>query len=94
MMKILNQDEFMQLSELVSDASVAQERAFVVLNEMENHYFELENEAMFLHFRKDARIQADIALDYLSRMGERCTRSKRCYVRVRRPAGRRTYDKA
>ena len=58
------------LSDMIFNLSIAQERAAVIAAEIDQGYFELDDDSSKILFYTKAGIEFDILEDYIGRMGE------------------------
>lgn len=63
-------DKVNKLRDIIAELQNMQERAWIPILSLVEDYFNITDEAVILKFHDRARVQCDIAHDYIFRVGE------------------------
>ena len=63
-------DKWIKLRDIIAELQNMQERAWIPILALVEDYFSITDETMILTFHDRARVQCDIAHDYIFRVGE------------------------
>ena len=70
-------DKVNKLRDIIAELQNMQERAWIPILSLVEDYFNITDEAVILKFHDRARVQCDIAHDYIFRVGELASEASR-----------------